>query len=72
LKFVDLYEKKSSMIDPMCEQFKKWEENGHKVEVVWMDNGGESLKLEKWAQSNDWKLGIVFEKTAQDTPQQNG
>jgi hypothetical protein len=30
------------------------------------------LKLEKWAQSNDWKLGITFEKTARDTPQQNG
>jgi hypothetical protein len=37
-----------------------------------MDNGGENLKLEKRAQSNNWKLGITFEKTAQDTPQQNG
>jgi hypothetical protein len=46
LKFVDFYEKKSSMIEPTCEQFKKWEQNGHKVDVVWMDNGGENLKLE--------------------------
>jgi hypothetical protein len=52
LKFVDFYKKKSGMIEPMCEQFKKWEQNGHKVNVVWMDNSGENLKLEKWAQSN--------------------
>jgi hypothetical protein len=36
-----------------------------------MDNGGENLKLEKRANSADWKLGIEFEKTARDTPQQN-
>jgi hypothetical protein len=71
-KFVDFYEKKNSMIKPTCKQFKKWEQNGHKVDVVWMDNGGENLKFEKRAQSNDWKLGITFEKTARDTPQQNG
>jgi hypothetical protein len=52
-------------------QFKKWEQNGHKINVVQMDNGGENLKLEKQTQSNDWKLGIMFEKTARDTPQQN-
>jgi hypothetical protein len=71
LKFVDFYETKNIIIEPMCEQFKKWEQNGHKVDVVQMDNGGENLKLEKQAHSNDWKLGITFEKTAQDTPQQN-
>jgi hypothetical protein len=46
--------------------------NGPKVDGVQMDNGGENLKLKKQAQSNDWKLGITFEKTARDTPQQNG
>jgi hypothetical protein len=49
------------MIELTCEQFKKREQHGHKVDVVWMDNGGENLKLEKWAQSTNWKLGIVFE-----------
>jgi septum formation inhibitor MinC len=72
LKFVDFYEKKSGMIKPTCKQFKKWEQNGHKVDVVLMDNGEENLKLEKQAQSNNWNLGITFEKTARDTPQQNG
>jgi hypothetical protein len=72
LKFVDIYEKKSGMIEPMCEQFKKLEQNGHKVNVVRMDNGRENLKLEKGAQSNNWKLGIMFEKTARDTPSKTG
>jgi hypothetical protein len=36
---------------PTCEQFKKWEQNGHKVDVIWMDNGGENLKLEKQAKA---------------------
>jgi hypothetical protein len=72
LKFVDFFEKKNGMIEPTCEQFKKWEQNGHKVDVVCMDNSGENLKLEKRGQSNNWKLGIMFEKTARDTPQQNG
>jgi hypothetical protein len=59
---VDFYEKKSSMIEPTCEQFKEWEQNGHKVNVVQMDNSRENLKQ---AQSNDWKLGITFEKNCQ-------
>jgi hypothetical protein len=62
---------KTSMIELTCEQFKKWEQNGHKVDVVQMENGGENLKLEKQAQSNNWKLGIMFEKTARDISQQN-
>jgi hypothetical protein len=37
-----------------------------------MDNGRENLKLEKRSQSNNWKLKNTFEKTACDTPQQNG
>jgi hypothetical protein len=71
LKFVDFFETKNRMVEPTCVQFKKWEQHGHKVDIVQMDNGGENLRLEKRAQSNDWKLGITFEKAAQDTPQQN-
>jgi hypothetical protein len=36
-----------------------------------MDNGGENVKLVNRAKSKDWQWGIVFEKTARDTPQQN-
>jgi hypothetical protein len=71
MKFVDFFETKNGMVEPTCEKFKLWEQHGHKVEVVRMDNGGENIKLESRAKSKDWQLGIVFEKTARDTPQQN-
>jgi hypothetical protein len=71
LKFVDFFETKDGMVEPTCEKLKKWEQSGHKVDVIRMDNGGENLKLEKHANSKDWQLGIEFEKTARDTPQQN-
>jgi hypothetical protein len=56
---------------PLAKKLKKWEQSGHKVNVICMDNGGENLKLEKRANSKDWQLGIEFEKIARDTPQQN-
>jgi hypothetical protein len=65
------FKTKNRMIEPTCKQFKKWDQNGHNVDVVEMVNGRENLKLKKRAQSNNWKLGIKFEKTAHDTPQQN-
>jgi hypothetical protein len=71
MKFVDFFETKNGMVEPTCEKFKLWEQHRHKVEVVCMDNGGENIKLESRAKSKDWQLGIVFEKTARDTPQQN-
>jgi Reverse transcriptase (RNA-dependent DNA polymerase) len=71
LKFVDFFETKDGMVEPTCEKLKLWAQSGHKVDVIRMDNGGENLLLERRAQSKDWQLGIDFEKTARDTPQQN-
>jgi hypothetical protein len=61
-KFVNFFETKDGMVEPTCEKLKKWEQSGHKVNVIRMDNGGENLKLEKHANSKDWQLGIEFEK----------
>jgi len=36
-----------------------------------LDNAGENKLLKKRCDSKDWKLGIEFEFTARDTPQQN-
>jgi hypothetical protein len=71
MKFVDFFETKNGMVEPMCKKFKLWEQHSHKAEVVCMDNGGQNVKLENRAKSKDWQLGIVFEKTARDMPQQN-
>jgi hypothetical protein len=71
LKFVDFFEAKNDMIEPTCVQLKKWEQAKKKVDVIRLENGGENVKLEKRASSKDWQLGIKFEYTVQDTPQQN-
>ena len=36
-----------------------------------MKNAGENKLLQKRCESSDWKMGITFEYTARDTPQQN-
>lgn len=71
LNFIDFFDTQDKMVEPTCEKLKQWEQQGHKVDVIRMDNGGENLLLERKAKSKDWKLGIDFEKTARDTPQQN-
>jgi hypothetical protein len=71
LKFSDFYKRKSDMVEPTCEQFKKWAHANKALQVVRMDNAGENKLLQKRSESKDWQLGITFEYTARDTPQQN-
>jgi hypothetical protein len=71
LKFVDFFEAKNDMVEPTCVQLKKWEQAKKKVDVIQLDNGSDNVKLEKRAGSKDWQLGIKYEYTARDTPQQN-
>ncbi len=49
----------------------KMEMQGQTAKHLWQDNTGENKKLQKRAQSADWKLNITFEYTAVRTPQQN-
>jgi hypothetical protein len=71
LKFVDFFEAKNDMVESTCVQLKKWEQAKKKVDVIWLDNGRDNVKLEKRAGSKDWQLDINFEYTAWDTLQQN-
>ena len=41
------------------------------MEVIRCDNAGENKALQARANSAAWKLGIDFEYTSRDTPQQN-
>ncbi len=36
-----------------------------------MDNAGKNMRLKERTKSSDWKLGIDYERTARNTPQQN-
>jgi hypothetical protein len=59
------------MIKPTCAQLQKWGHAGLDVTHVRLDNAGKNRKLQTRAESADWKLGLQFEYTARDTPQQN-
>jgi hypothetical protein len=41
------------------------------VQAIRLDNAGENKSLKQRCDSKDWQLGIKFEFTARDTPQQN-
>jgi hypothetical protein len=59
------------MIEPACAQLQKWKQAGLGVTHIRLDNAGENTKLQERAESAAWKLGVKFEYTARDTPQQN-
>ena len=71
LKFVHFFETKDGMVEPTCELFSCWKHAGHGVEIICLDNAGENLALQNRCNSATWQLGIKFEFTARDTPQQN-
>ena len=71
MKFSYFYQTKSGMIEPTCELFHKWRQQGFVVVKVRMDNAGENRKFQSRSASADWKLNLEFEYTARDTPQQN-
>jgi hypothetical protein len=71
LKFSKFYPKKNDMIEPACAQLQKWKQAGLGVTHIRLDNAGENTKLQERAESAAWKLGVQFEYTARDTPQQN-
>jgi hypothetical protein len=71
LKFSSFHAHKDEMVEPSCEMFYRWRQDGHPVKYVRCDNAGENKTLQKRANGSDWKLNIVFEFTPRDTPQHN-
>jgi hypothetical protein len=71
LKFSDFYQTKDGMVEPTLTKWAKWQGIGIDVSNVRLDNAGENKKLQKRAESCDWKFAINWEFTARDTPQQN-
>ena len=62
---------KNGIVEPTCEIFENWRQNGRPVNFIRCDNGGENVKLESRAKRKDWKLNLEFEYTGRDTPQRN-
>jgi hypothetical protein len=71
LKVSNFYKSKDAMVEPLCERMNRWKESGRAITNMRLDNAGENKLLKKRSDSKDWKLGIKFEFTARDTPQQN-
>ena len=71
LKFTDFFERKSDMVEPTCQVLHSWKTAGRQVKYIRLDNAGENKKLQERAESSAWKLGLIWEFTARDTPQQN-
>ena len=71
MKFSTFYESKNGMVEKTCERFHRWKLAGHPVKFVRQDNAGENRLLQARSDSAAWKLGVMFEYTARDTPQQN-
>ena len=71
LKHSNFYSSKNGMIEPTCEKFYKWQQEGRAITHLRMDNAGENKQLSKRMGSKDWKLATTIEYTARDTPQQN-
>ena len=65
------HEKKSDQVETTCVKIQKWKEADVPIKYVRCDNAGENKSLQARADSSDWKLGLTFEYTARDTPQQN-
>ena len=71
LKSGSFHNKKNGMVEPVCEQLQKWKQKGLGIDVIRMDNAEENKVLQARADSKAWKLGLEYEYTARDTPQQN-
>jgi hypothetical protein len=68
LKVTDIYKSKNAMVEPTVTKLNHMS-TGPKF--LRMDNAGENKLLADRNRHSDWKLPIVVEWTARDTPQQN-
>eukprot|EP00957_Ditylum_brightwellii_P118084 9005761-Ditylum_brightwellii.AAC.1 len=71
MKWTAFFQTKNGMIEPTCVKLNKWKQGGKAVKYIRLDNAGKEKALEKRCESAVWKLGIQFEYTLHDTPQQN-
>ena len=71
MKISSFYDTKNGIVEPTCDRFENWRQNGRPVKFVRCDNRGENVNLESRAKSKDWKLKLEFEYTRRDTPQRN-
>ena len=72
-KWSDFTDTKRRMIENICEFLSKMKTRGMAIKIIRLDPAGENVKLEKRAESVDWKpIQLVeFDFTSRDTSQHN-
>ena len=70
-KELEFYCTKSDFVEPMCNKFSKWKNNGKLMTYVRHNNAWENKVLRKIANDSQWKLGIAVKCTGKGTPQRN-
>ena len=53
MKISSFNDTKDGMVDPTCERFDHWRQNGRQVKFIRCDNKGENVKLESRAKIKD-------------------
>jgi hypothetical protein len=71
LKITDIFKTKAGMVEPTIEKLHQMTQMKMGPMYLRMDNAGENKSLADRMKHKDWKLPIVVEWTARDTPQQN-
>ena len=71
LKFASFHKTKNGMVEPVCKQLNCWKEKGLGINTICCDNTVQNKALQLQSESAAWKLGIDYEFTARDTPEQN-
>jgi hypothetical protein len=71
LKITDIYKMKAGMVEPKIEKLHQLTQMKVGPKYLRMDNAGEGTSLADRMKHKDWKLPIMVEWTARDTPQQS-
>ena len=58
MKISSFHDTNNGIVEPTCDRFENWRQNGRPVEFIRCDNGGENVKLESKARIKDWKLNL--------------
>ena len=70
MKFTGFYDRKSSILDKICERLVQLETMaGKPVQFLRQNNAGENKKLAARLKSLDWKRETLMKYTAKATPQ---
>ena len=70
-KELEFYSTKSDFVEPICQKFSKWKNNGKLISYIRHNNALKNKILTTIANDSQWRLGIIVECTCMGTPKRN-